>query len=295
MAHDPRAPRIAAVATLLSAALLLLTAINLNVNLIGSGGMTDEEYVALAVVIVLLLVRFWANRELEVPEFTPRSIEANQDFTPVSFRTDHHEAVNPTTQSIITDILGQTASATPDVNAAMATLGVANASPSTAVAAPVAQRQSPSENAMNYSTQIREALPADPMDGRTVHRNMPAPVPLPGQRMDERVDPTTLPGLESHREFVTEGVGLVPLPQSERPDKNTKIATEQPSEATVVPPLDLPSVNDLFMQPTAPANASPAVAPLDLPSIDDLFEASTASRATTTAEVPALPNLDDLF
>lgn len=306
MAHDPRAPRIAALATLLSAGILILTAINLNLTLVGSGGLSEEEYVALTVVGLMLLVRFWAGRELEVPEFTQRSIEANQDFTPVSFRSLHQQTVNPTTQSIITGILGETAQSAPDVNSAMATLGVANTPAQAAVASPAAPTHLPSQGALNYRTEVREAVPADPNDGRTMQRSVNQPVPLPGQRAQDLVDPTTIPGLETQREFVTDGKGLVPLPSSVNsketaPQPSPKVGlTEQaaPEPASSLPPLELPSISDLFDEPNEEASAESPVQPvaeLDLPTLPDLPSPEENRPSSAESDIPLLPNLDDLF
>ena len=304
MAHDPKAPRLAAVATLLSAGLLIFTAINLNLTLIGTSGLGNEEYAMLALVVVFLLVRFWASRELVIPEFTPRSIQANQDFTPVSFRASHQENVNPTTQSIITGILGQSETAVPDVNSAMATLGVGPAPTQQAVEPPATADHRPDQGLMDYSTQVRQALPTDPNDGRSLQRTVNQPVPLPGQRAEDLVDPTTIPGLESRGEFITEGTGVVPLPTAITTTQPTELL-KAPAEPSSVsehngsaspPPLDLPSIDDLFVEPDDPPVATPpSPATLDLPSIDDLFPTQSAEMEPNKAGVPTLPNLDDLF
>lgn len=54
MVHDPRAPRLAATSTLGAAVVVLLTAVNLSLDIVGTAGFSLEEGLAIGVVGVLL-------------------------------------------------------------------------------------------------------------------------------------------------------------------------------------------------------------------------------------------------
>ena len=299
-------------ATLFAATGLLVTAINLNLTLFGSQGLTVEEHGLLAGVTVMLVVRWLANREREVPEFNPRNAMTNESGpTTVSLGRTASGTVSPTTASILTSILGTTSTQNGNVNEAMATLGVADSpQPSDRIA-------DLSASSLTYQTEVRPANPTQPEDGQSVQRLVVQPVPLPGQDHEDLVDPTTLPGLEPNRVFVTEGVASVPLPSAVTPPA----VHDQPLSSDVLataasPPsaLDLPSIDNLFTtpsldggSPTAP-RSEPSAA-VDLPSLDDLFAESNPAVPLTPAspspgtlasndaplDLPALPDLDDVF
>ena len=313
MAHDPKAPQLAAMATLFAATGLLVTAINLNLTLFGSQGLTVEEHGLLAGVTVMLVVRWLANREREVPEFNPRNAQTNESGpTTVSLGRTASGTVSPTTASILTSILGTTSTQSGNVNEAMASLGVAD-SPQ-----PSDRITDLSASSWTYQTEVRPANPTQPEDGQSVQRLPVQPVPLPGQAPEDIVDPTTLPGLEPSRVFVTEGVASVPLPSSMTPPAVHNLTLSSDVQLTVDPPpppaLDLPSIDSLFTtpsldggSPTAP-RSEPSAA-VDLPSLDDLFAESNPAVPLTPAspspgilasndaplDLPALPDLDDMF
>ena len=68
MAHDPRAPRLAAVSTLTAGALLVLSAANLQFNAVGTPGITGEEMLAVLGAALAIVVAQFANKEHEIPE-----------------------------------------------------------------------------------------------------------------------------------------------------------------------------------------------------------------------------------
>ena len=132
------------------------------------------------------------------------------------------------------------------------------------------------------------------------------------------MDPTTLPGLEPNRVFVTEGVASVPLPSAVTPPAvhNQPLSADVQLTVDPSPPpaLDLPSIDSLFTTPSldggsATAPRSEPSAALDLPSLDDLFAESNPAVPLTPAspspgtlasnaaplDLPALPDLDDVF
>lgn len=313
MAHDPKAPRLAAMATLLAATGLLLAAINLNLTLFGSQGLTVEEHGLLAGVAVMLVVRWLANRERDVPEFNPRNAQTNESGpTTVSLGRTASGTVSPTTASILTSILGTTSTKSGNVNQAMATLGVAD-SPQ-----PSNRTADSSASPLTYRTDVRPTNPTQPENGQSVQRLVVQPVPLPGQAREDLVEPTTLPGLEPNRVFVTEGVASVPLPSASTPPAvhNQPLSSNvQPTVAPSPPPaLDLPSIDSLFTTPSSdggsptPPQPEPYAA-VDLPSLDDLFAESNPAVPPSTAsaspgthasddallDLPSLPDLDDVF
>ena len=325
MAHDPKAPRLAAMTTLLAAAGLIVTAVNLNLTLFGSAGLTAEEYGTLAGVAVMLGVRWLANREHEVPEFNPRSAQTNDGGrTMVNLGTTSSGTVNPATASVLTSILGTTATPSGSVDDAMATLGVANtptrSSSSDAPLStpqPAVRRVEPAASPLDYRTETRAANPTHADDGRTVQRLVVQPVPLPGQSREDLRDPATVPGLGPNREFVTEGVASVPLPSFTTPSDVTErpspsLGAEPNTVRTDPPALDLPSIDDLFTKPATNGNqpadrSADAALPVDLPLLDDLFTESNLdanphqpapgqpSLVAALDTTPALPDLDDMF
>lgn len=300
-------------ATLFAAAGLLVTAINLNLTLFGSQGLTVEEHGLLAGVAVMLVVRWLANREREVPEFNPRNALTNDSGpTTVSLGRTASGTVSPATASILTTILGTTSTQSGNVNDAMATLGVADSpQPSNRLA-------DVSASPLTYQTDVQPANPTQPENGQSVQRLVVQPVPLPGQDRKDLVDPTTLPGLEPNRVFVTEGVASVPLPSAATPPAvhNQPLSSDIQLTVDPSPPsaLDLPSIDSLFTTPSLDGGSpttprpKPSVA-VDLPSLDDLFVESTpavllargspspgATASTDTPlDLPALPDLDDVF
>ena len=104
MVHDPRAPQLAAVATLIAAVLVLLTALNLVLNVVGSSGLSLEEGVAVAGVALFLVVANLANKERAIPELTPNQTPTDVETfavatTPLPSATQTD--VNPTTASML--------------------------------------------------------------------------------------------------------------------------------------------------------------------------------------------------
>jgi len=112
VAHDPRAPRLAAVATLTAAALFVTGAANLQFNLVGTKGIGIEEGVTVALAAVAIIIGNIANKEREVPDLGQQRERSDiEDFGQTLTRTSASsstESVNPTTASIISGILGET-------------------------------------------------------------------------------------------------------------------------------------------------------------------------------------------
>ena len=331
MVHDPRAPRLAAAATLAAAITVILTAVNLVLDVAGTPGFSLEEAVGLGVMLVMLLVARFASQERVIPELTPAHPRPDAeafDTLVSAVSPSNTGSVNPTTASILTSILGE--NQTTDqakVNSAISTLS------SGEFGAEVERTMAAVEAANQTNIAPREAAPADEETGQTLERVLVKPVPLPGQDAAKVRDPSTIPGFQPGRAFVTDGVASVPLPTqasaaavattSEPPAQPTaqpspQAAAPVPASAdspTVLPAM--PSLDDLFAggtdePPREPSLTEPASAstPPMLPDLEDLFaDLPEPQPAMTTAsapvpptapgldlpDLPDLPNLDDLF
>ncbi len=307
MVHDPRAPRLAAAATLCAAVLVLLTALNLVLNLIGSSGPSIEEAAALAGVGMSLFIANLANKERTIPELIPSSgrsdVESFDTLTTMTTGAAQSE-VNPTTASILTSILGEQATADQQqVNSAINTLSSGEFGDS------VRRTMEEVEAANQTINDQHEAAPADEETGQTMERVLVQPVPLPGHEDEPIINPASIPGLEPNRVFVTSGVASVPLPNIE-PNVPTTPAVSQtpvmdePSVTPVIPDLpDLPELPDMLTLPEVetpqePQDAVevPAAPTFDLPDLDGLFDDEPVGGGVKEVpSVPNLPDLDDLF
>lgn len=328
MAHDPRAPRLAAVSTLTAGALLVLSAANLQFNVVGASGITQEEILAVVGAAIAIVVAQFANKEHEVPELgqgnQPRSEVEDFGLTVTRASSANSGEVNPTTASIISGILGSTSTTDAmEVSSAISTLSSGEFG--AAVAATVREASAAQERNANK----REAQPADEKTGETLQRVLVQPVPLPGREHEPLRDPATIPGLEPNRVFVRDGVESVPLPTANaKPPADTPAPTSMPS-STSSPAL--PELDDLDAlladEPDDPREPSPmptsnesveALAHTDdlpeLPSIEGLLDeptthlldeppAETSAPSLAPDPTPAfpdldgtsLPDLDDLF
>ena len=101
-----------------------------------------------------------------------------------------------------------------------------------------------------------------------------------GSEMCIRDSPSSIPGLEPDRVFVTEGTAHIPLPEPSTP------ITVQATKAAVELP-DLP--NEPSVEP------SKEVPSLGLPDLDDLFNDLPETSKPVLESTPELPDLDDLF
>ena len=303
MVHDPRAPRLAAATTLMAALAVILTALNLVLDLAGTSGFGPEDAIGIGVMVVMLLIANLASKERPVPALTHAQPHPDAEAfdTVVSAAPSTTGNINPTTASILTSILGEQQSADQaQVNSAITTLS------SGAFGAEVQRTMAAVEAANQTNIEPREAALADEETGQTLERVLVTPVPLPGRDATSVVDPLTIPGLEPNRVFVTDGVASVPLPG---PTHETTVPTpaivKEPSPSVEVPPTlpSMPDLDDLFAKgsenPSEVPAKEPATANLDLPDLDDLFagptEPQAASAATASIELPDLPDLDSLF
>ncbi len=327
MVHDPRAPQLAAAATLAAALTVILTAVNLVLDVVGTPGFSLEEGVGLGVMLVMLVVARFASQERTIPELTHAHArpEAEAFDTLVSTGTGRTSGnVNPTTASILTSILGENQTTDQaQVSSAISTLS------SGEFGAEVQRTMAAVEAANQTNIAPREAAPADEETGQTLERVLVKPVPLPGQGDSKVRDPSTIPGLQPGRAFVTDGVASVPLPT--QASREVVATTEAPAQPTAQPPPQpapptpepdalsavlptMPSLDELFAEAVdEPQSETPVVEPLAeqatpmLPDLDDLFadlpEPQPATTFTsppspttaTSLDLPDLPDLDELF
>ena len=171
-------------ATLCAAILVLLTALNLVLNLIGSSGPSMEEAAAMVGVGVFLLIANLANKEQRIPELMStvgrsdvESFDALTTMTNGAAQTE----VNPTTASIITSILGEQATADQQqVNSAIDTLS------SGEFGASVRRTMEEVEAANQTTNDQREALPTDEETGKPWNESWSNPFLSPGVRTSQR-------------------------------------------------------------------------------------------------------------
>ena len=287
----------------MAALAVILTALNLVLDLAGTSGFGPEEAIGIGVMVVMLLIANLASKERPVPALTHAQPHPDAEAfdTVVSAASRRTADINPTTASILTSILGERQSADQaQVNSAITTLS------SGAFGAEVQRTMAAVEAANQTNVEVREAAPANEETGQTLERVLVKPVPLPGRDATSVVDPLTIPGLEPNRVFVTDGVASVPLPGPTKENTaTTPSVMEEPSPSVEAAPSlpSMPDLDDLFAEGTEnpsdmPAEV-PATASLDLPDLDDLFagppEPQPASPPKASIELPDLPDLDSLF
>ena len=297
MVHDPRAPRLAAACTLSAAVLVLLAAVNLVLDSVGTAGFSLEEGVALGVMVVLLIVAQLANKQVEIPSLNAsgtRSDVETFESTLAPARSNPQNDVNPTTASILTSILGQQQTTTEaQVNSAIDTL-------STGSFAANVQRTMDAIDTANQQNNIQiRAVISDEESVRKFERVHVQPVPLPGQEDKPLIDPAKLPGLEPNRVFVTQGEASVPLPAPLPNQTSPPPSSGLQGVKTKPEPQEMPDLEDLFLG--APSSSDPPTQPPAAPELPDLVglfpdtEPEPLTEESALPEVPNLPDLDDLF
>ena len=300
VAHDPRAPKVAAFSNLLAVVLSVAAFINSWQNVWGTSGFGLEEIVLLVSAVGLLGLAKWGNTEHEIPEFSSSySSKASmfEDFdefqTPIASNHMSYESTipssttnsNQTSATILTSILGeQQQTSETQVKSAITTLSLGE------FGERAHQEAHPTEFT-KQNNHLREAAPTSEATGAALNRVVIQPVPLPGKEGEPTVDPTTIPGLEPDRVFVTEGVAEIPLPELPSIEESiTNIPASSPSIQSQKIPVELPDLPD-----EASFNVPKVVPKLDLPELDDLFTDLPETPNTPSISTPDLPDLDDLF
>ena len=278
MVNDPRAPRLAAAATLSASILVLATAVNLLFSIVGEAGFGTEEGAALLAVLMLLIVANLASKQRYIPELTSASkYQETQDFaTLIGSRLARDTSeVNPTTASILNSILGtQQHASTEQVNAAIGTLSTGE------FGAEVQRTMEAIELANMAAVEQNQPLGGSAEEHQEQRRALVQAVPLPGQTTAPDIDERLARGLDPDRVFVTEGVASVPLPTA-----STTSSTKSANARGIV------REPEVISAPTVP----------EMPDLSELLNADsdtgspTDSAETVQQGLPELPNLDDLF
>ena len=278
MVNDPRAPRLAAAATLSASILVLATAVNLLFGIVGEAGFGTEEGAALLAVLMLLILANVASKQRYIPELTSASkYQETQDFaTLIGSRLARDTSeVNPTTASILNSILGtQQHASTEQVNAAIGTLSTGE------FGAEVQRTMEAIELANMAAVEQNQPLGDSAEEHQEQRRALVQAVPLPGQTTAPDIDERLARGLDPDRVFVTEGVASVPPPTA-----STTSPTKSANARGIVREPEVSSA------PTVP----------EMPDLSELLNADsdtgspTDSAETVQQGLPELPNLDDLF
>ena len=278
---------------------MLFTAINLVGEFLGSPGFSIEEGAALIVGAVMLIVAYFANQQREIPALTRATLHTDDAFSDTLVSgtgSSNNDTVNPTTASILTTILGTTPHADQEqVSSAITTLS------SGEFGAEVQRTMDAAKAAQQTTIDVREASPAEGETGQTLERVLVKPAAAgSGQTAQSLVDPSTIPGLEPGRTFVTDGVASVPLPSANEGSIPVLEASEEPDQDDVRT-LSLPAMPDLSqLLAEPPAEEVSAVVKVDTsapswPDLDDLFDEQPPATSTPQPDLPELPDLDDLF
>ena len=242
---EQRAPRVASAGKIFGTLVILACIINLNIDALGSDGLSAEEYVGFCISLVCYLTAYFASRERQIVGLNSNlSLEAQLELlesTPTK-SSEHKSAPIPQsnhTKSIIDSIIGgQNQVDESTIDQAIDTL-------SSGVFGETAQS-------------IAEDLPAP-------HRNAMVVTPAPSPKSAEPNVP--LPEIASN--FDTNPV-----------DSSSKELEDEPTEReteTVSDPI-LPDLSDLFANDSVAdsdkendyANAGISEIP-ELPDLDDLF------------------------
>ena len=242
---EQRAPRVASAGKIFGTLVILACIINLNIDALGSDGLSVEEYVGLSISLVCYITAYFASRERQIIGLNSNlSLEAQLELlesTPTK-SSEHKSAPIPQsnhTQSIIDSIIGeQNLVDESTIDQAIDTL-------SSGVFGETAQS-------------IAEDLPAP-------HRNATVVTPAPSPRNAEPNVP--LPDIVSN-------VDTNPL------DSDSKELEDEPMEreTETFSDLTLPDLSDLFANDSVAdidkenddANAGVGETP-ELPDLDDLF------------------------
>ncbi|MDP7372292.1 MAG: hypothetical protein QF588_00220 [Candidatus Poseidoniaceae archaeon] len=242
---EQRAPRVASAGKIFGTLVILACIINLNIDALGSDGLSVEEYVGLSISLVCYITAYFASRERQIIGLNSNlSLEAQLELlesTPTK-SSEHKSAPIPQsnhTQSIIDSIIGeQNLVDESTIDRAIDTL-------SSGVFGETAQS-------------IAEDLPAP-------HRNATVVTPAPSPKSAEPNVP--LPEIVSN-------VDTNPL------DSDSKELEDGPMEreTETASDLTLPDLSDLFANDSVAdidkenddANAGVSETP-ELPDLDDLF------------------------
>ena len=256
------APRLANAGKILSALSIIVTAINLKLDLLKNPGLTIEEYAGLGLAAVFLIISIISSKERKIPTLSDSpSLEeqlAAMEETPTKSNTSSvsNQVENLQTKNIIESIIG----AKTDVNAQQIDSAIGTLS----------------------SGKLGQ-------DAKMMAEQLPAPHRHAEQMLE-------VPDLETNQKTMDSSIN-VPLPSLE-----TNVVTEQATpdlpdlpdvaqiEDTTVDKLpSLTDIDALLNDIPVPKNPASESLP-DLSELDDFLSDENSDILT-----PELPNLDDLF
>ena len=290
---DPRAPKIATAALGFGVISVLLSILSYVFNLGLADGFGLEEAVLLSVSGVLFLVWYIASRERPEMEMissptTEEQFEAIESM-PTKFRSTSTEVdqfgfetntqTSLQTKSIVESILGE--SKTIEASEIGNAYAALTSDPESIGSQQVKSNPAPHR----HTVQNREVVKPSRDSQDSFQRTEVLNIPLPGQ-VEVKETPDQ-PWLSQGHEFQTSGMDHIPLPVAEKP--------EIVPSAVELPPVEISEVVPSAVElPPVQIEASHAEIP-KMPNLDDLFIDEPSQIQSNPRTTPALPNLDDLF
>lgn len=312
MAGDPKAPQLAAVARILLGFTIGFLIVNTQLDLLNVDFFLPVSYIFAVFILLLLYINYWASKENPVPELIQQHSSNELDgayrdgrtlFESTSTMQDQYgfevstQSSQQTSQTIAQSILGQTTEPNQaTVRSAIDALSIQSTDNS--------ERQYDEPNdatqqSMAYSR--RDASPTDSQTGRTVERVIQPQVPLPGKEQNKIANIEEIPGLSNTREFVSDGISSIPLPNlevekeisspaliMEAPALDTDLTSRTSAVDMTLPDFDdLPSIDDIMLDDTQ----SDDNLDLDEIFIDDL-DSKKNEHSILDVDLPSLDDLD---
>ena len=305
MAHDPKAPRLAAVARILLGLTIGFLFVNLYFGLLNVDLPVPLSYVLTMFIIVLLGVTVWASKENPVPQLSKNPLFSDLDGAyregktmvgsssttvdihgfEVSRQSEPSEVSASIVQSIINVPVHQ------DKGSLLSAIDTLSDGDVGEVAEIIATERPTLHTQISHE---RESVPADETTGKSVQRVVQPQIPLPGKASAPDVKVEEIPGLSTTREFVTDGISSIPLPSFD----DIEIEPEQTEQS----PLELPSLDDLFIEEKGQERDDDLISEeggfidevLDLPDLPEVIEDDESDLRVVEHPPLDLPSLDDL-
>ena len=256
------APRLANAGKILSALSIIVTAINLKLDLLKNPGLTIEEYAGLGLAAVFLIISIISSKERKIPTLSDSpSLEeqlAAMEETPTKSNTSSvsNQVENLQTKNIIESIIG----AKTDVNAQQIDSAIGTLS---------------SGKLGQDAKMMAEQLPAP---HRHAEQMLDVPVLEMNQKTMDSSNNVPLPSLETN--VITEQV---------TPDLPELQDVAQIEDTTVDKLPSMTDIDALLNEIPVPKNPASESLP-DLSDLDEFLGDENSDIST-----PELPNLDDLF
>lgn len=311
MASDPKAPKLAAVARILLGFTIGFLIVNTQLDLLNVDFFLPVSYIFVVFILLLLYINYWASKENPVPELIQQHSSNELDgayrdgrtlFESSSTMQDQYgfevstQSSQQTSQAVVQSILSQTIEPNQEtVSSALDALSIQSTEISEGqYVEPINETQ----QSMAYSR--RDATPTDSQTGRVVERVIQPQIALPGKDKNDITNIEDIAGLSTTREFISNGIASIPLPNlddeddisspaliMELPELDSHVTPEPDLNETTLPDFDdLPSIDDIMLDEVQ-SNDS-----LDL---DDIFVDDLNPKKSQHSLLDVqLPSLDDL-